>query len=149
MRIVLQADVAANPTAVFSAITTDSPATTWFPIRVQGHLAGGRPGSPGVGSTRSSECSAPASARRSWPGPPTRWAYRGDLGSLPLVRALMEPWTLEDHHGGPACTGRWSPTREAVGVVAALAAPLLRRLFRRAMTQLGDQAARAAGETPT
>jgi hypothetical protein len=82
--------------------------------------------------------------------PPIRWAYRGDLGSVPLVRALIELWTLEDHDG--RTTVRWTlvaDPRGPVGVLAALAAPLLRRLFRRAMTRLSDQAARAAGEPPT
>jgi hypothetical protein len=102
---VLQADVAASPTAVFSAITADPSAWTWFLIRVQGHLAG--PGSPGVGSTREFGVFG-ARFRETILAcePPTRWAYRGDLGSLPLVRALMELWTLEDHHG--RTTVRWT-----------------------------------------
>jgi hypothetical protein len=149
MRVMLQADVAASPTNLFSAITADPSTWTWFPIGVQGHLAG--PGSPGVGSTREFGVLGVRFRETILAcEPPTRWAYRGDVGSVPLVRALVELWTLEGRDG--RTTVRWTlvaDPRGPVGVVTALAAPFLRWLFRRAMSQLGDEVGRVAGETAT
>ena len=138
MRVVLEAGVDASPATVFAAITGDPSTWTWFPIRVHGHVTGA--GAPGVGASREfSMLGARVLETVLACEPPARWAYRGDSSSLPLFRALIELWTIEAHDG--QSTVRWTlaaDPRGPVAVLAALAAPLLRRTFRQAMTKLGQ-----------
>ena len=138
MRVVLEAGVDASPAAVFAAITADPSTWTWFPIRVRGQVTGA--GAPGVGASREfSMLGARVLETVVACEPPARWAYRGDSSSLPLFRALIEVWTIEARDGHS--TVRWTlaaDPRGPVAVLAALAAPLLRRAFRQAMTRLGQ-----------
>lgn len=134
MRVVLEADVDTSPVAVFAAITADPSTWTWFPIRVRGQVTGA--GAPGVGASREfSVLGGRVLETVLACEPPVRWAYRGDSSSVPLLRALIELWTIEARDGHS--TVRWTlaaDPRGPVAVLAALAAPLLRRAFRQAMT---------------
>ena len=138
MRVVLEADVDASPAAVFAAITADPSTWSWFPIRVHGQVTGA--GAPGVGASREFSMRGVRVMETVLAcEPPARWAYRGDSSSLPLFRALIELWTIQARDG--RSTVRWTlaaDQRGPVAVLAGLAAPLLRRAFRQAMTKLGQ-----------
>jgi uncharacterized protein YndB with AHSA1/START domain len=143
-RFAFSADVAAPPAEVFAAVSADPATWRWFP----GFRRGGYEGPPpwGVG-TRRHITIGPGTYRETilaW-DEPTRWVYRVDETSVPMARALVEDWSFRPSSLGNVTTVVWTfAIRPARLFRAALpiAPVVMRRLFEKAMRQLGDHLAR-------
>jgi hypothetical protein len=130
------ADVQARRAAVFEAISADPSSWTWFPGLARGHYEG--PGPHGVGSVREVRMAGTGYRETilAW-DEPARWAYRVDASSVPVGRALVEDWLLEDR--GDCTTVRWVFAIEPSSLFRLglpLAPLVMGRLFRRAMANL-------------
>jgi hypothetical protein len=98
--------VDASRDRVFGAIVAD-PRTwkAWFPGVTGGSYA--KPGDHGVGATRYLRV-AGAHARETIfvNEEPARWIYRVDAASIPIARAMVETWLLEELADGTRV--RWT-----------------------------------------
>ena len=128
---------------VFATVVAD-PSTwrTWFP----GLHAGGYVGPPpyAVGSGRYVKVRGMGTYRETvmaW-DEPSRWVYRVDSTSMPMLRALMEEWTFEEATDGTLV--RWTfacDPRAWFGVLLRVAPGQLERVFDQAMRNLSSQLA--------
>ena len=135
-RYAFEAEVAAPRERVFAAVTADPSTWNWFP----GLTAGGYedPGAHGVGSRRWVRAMGiryreTILARDE----PTRWVYRVDECSVPLVSALVEEWRFEDHNS--ATSVRWTfavDPRSMYRLLVPAPRSIMGPMFRRAMRNL-------------
>ena len=94
LRLVLHAEVAATPDQVYAALSDDPATWTWFP-----GLQGGRfpAGTNAVGDPREVRIGGTTVAETILAADPgRRWAYRVDAMQIPIARALVEVWDLEE-----------------------------------------------------
>jgi carbon monoxide dehydrogenase subunit G len=139
-RWMFEAIVDAPRERVFAAISAD-PSTwkDWFP----GFSKGGYVGKPGldcgrwvrVGGTTYRETMV------AW-DEPSRWTYRVDSSTVPLARALVEDWYLEEL--GDRTVVRWTFAVEPAFWFRAMTPFVVRvmaRLFKRAMRNLSEELA--------
>jgi hypothetical protein len=106
LRLVLHAEVAATPDQVYTALSDDPATWTWFP-----GLQGGRfpAGTNAVGDPREVRIGGTTVAETILAADPgRRWAYRVDAMQIPIARALVEVWDLEEV---PETSTRPSATR--------------------------------------
>lgn len=106
LRLVLHAEVAATPDQVYAALSDDPATWTWFP-----GLQGGRfpAGTNAVGDPREVRIGGTTVAETILAADPgRRWAYRVDAMQIPIARALVEVWDLEEV---PETSTRPSATR--------------------------------------
>ncbi len=106
LRLVLHAEVAATPAAVYDALADDPATWTWFPTLTGGRFPTdargvGAPREVAVGGTTISETVLAAEPGR-------QWAYRVDAMQVPIARALIEVWDLAEV---PATSTRPTATR--------------------------------------
>jgi hypothetical protein len=127
---------AARP-EVFAALTADPATWTWFPGFRGGHYEGAPP--YGVGSLRHIQVRGIGRLRETimaW-DEPSVWTYRVDSTTVPIARALIEEWALDD--SGRGTRARWTfavdPT-PMFGVALTVAPFSLRRTFEQAMRAL-------------
>jgi hypothetical protein len=111
----------------------------WFP----GFSSGWYEGEPGVGAIRVVKYQGTTFRETilAW-DEPTRWTFRVDSSTVPLASALVEDWTFEDAPRGTLA--RWSFAYEPslLGrVIAPLQIRTMRRIFQRAMHNLGERLA--------
>jgi hypothetical protein len=139
VRLVFEAWVPARRENVFAAVTADPATWSWFPAVSGGSYEGAEP--YGVGSGR--EVRAAGVRYRetvmAW-DEPSRWAYRVNECSAPTAWALLEGWEFED--GGDRTLVRWTfafDPRLAFRLVLLFGRPIIGRVFRRAMRNLGVQ----------
>ena len=123
---------------VFAALV-DDPATwaSWFPGLRNG--AYDSPPPHGVGSARRVHVRGAGAYHETvmaWDAP-VRWSYRVDRTSMPLARALIEEWTLEEAAGATRVT--WTFAVDPMphfGVVLRRLPGALGSTFRRALRNL-------------
>ena len=94
LRLVLHAEIAATPDAVYGALSDDPATWTWFPGLQGGRFPGatsgvGDPREVRIGGTTISETILAANPGR-------RWAYRVDAMQIPIAKALVEVWDLSE-----------------------------------------------------
>lgn len=131
-------DIAVPRAEVFAAVSGD-PASWrhWFP----GFRDGGYDSPPphGVGAARWVRVAGAGTYRETiivWEEP-RQWAWRVDSTTLPIARALVEDWSLDD--AGSATTVTWTFAVDALpwfGLGLRVAPGTMNRLFLRAMRNL-------------
>jgi len=134
-----EAEVAAPRPAVFAAVSGGPGAWTWFPLLSSGRYQGEGP--HGVGSRREIRIGGVLYRETilAW-DEPSRWAYRVDRCSVPLARALVEDWAMDERGSGSVV--RWTFAIDPgplFRVGLPLATQVMGRLFRRAMANLGAE----------
>lgn len=131
-------EIAVHRSAVFAALSGD-PATWrhWFP----GFRDGGYDSPPphGVGASRWVRVAGAGTYRETivvWEEP-SQWAWRVDSTTLPMARALVEDWSLDETGADTRVT--WTFAVDAYpwfGLGLRLAPATMQRLFLRAMRNL-------------
>jgi hypothetical protein len=136
-RWTFSAPVAARPAEVFAALSAD-PSTwvAWFPGLSAGHYEGDA--APGIGSGREVTVGRTRYVETvlAWDAP-RQWAYRVDETTVPMAHALVEEWRIAPD--GDGSTVSWTcaiDPRPLFTVAMPLAAPVMGRVFRRAMRNL-------------
>jgi hypothetical protein len=137
-RWTFSAPVAARPADVFAALSAD-PSTwvEWFPGLSGGHYEGDAP--PGLGSGREVSIGRTRYLETviAWDAP-KQWAYRVDETTAPMANALVEDWRIVPDGDGSIVSWTFAiDPRPLFSVASTLAAPVMGRLFRRAMRNLG------------
>ncbi len=146
-RWAFEALVRAPHDVVFDAIAADPSSWHWFPGFTTGAYEG--PGPHGVGSVRRMKI-GPGVYRETiiaWDRP-SRWVYRVDETTIPIAKALMEEWTVQPA-GGSTAVVRWTfaiAPRLMFHALGPVASALLRRTFRKAMTNLDAALQKGAGQ---
>ncbi|MDI2130257.1 SRPBCC family protein [Yinghuangia seranimata] len=137
------ADLAASPKQVFAALT-DEPATWtgWFPNFKGGRFLSEAPEGAqpyGVGARREIRLVKPVVFHETimaWEEP-SRWAYRVDSATVPMFKALIEEWTIEERGTGSRVTWTFAVDPKAVIALTLRFAPfLISSTFYRAMRNL-------------
>jgi len=135
-RWTFDAPIAAEPSRVFDAISADPSTWTWFPGMTGGRYTGDSP--PGVGSIREAR-QGPSVYRETvmaWDAP-SRYVYRLDETTVPLARALVEEWTIEEASEGSVVRWTFAIDPRLLFVAMLPVAPrAMGRVFRRAMRNL-------------
>jgi hypothetical protein len=135
---VFETEVPASDERVFAAISGDPQSwSSWFP----GFSKGAYEGTPGLGSKRWVRVGGTTYSETiiAW-DEPSRYAWRVDSSSAPLARALVEEWVMKPRDGSTIV--RWTfaiDPKPMFRVASPLAAIVMRRLFTRAMRNLGAQ----------
>jgi uncharacterized protein YndB with AHSA1/START domain len=135
---VFEAEVQAPIARVFDAISGDPHSwSSWFP----GFTKGAYEGAPGLGAKRWVRVGGTTYRETIIAfDEPSRYAWRVDSSSAPLARALVEEWTMKPRDD--ATLVRWTfaiDPRPLFRVASPLAAAVMRRLFARAMRNLGER----------
>jgi hypothetical protein len=135
------AELPAGQEATFAAISAD-PSTwlRWFPGLKGGGYVGDDP--PGVGTGRWVKIGGTTYRETmvAWDAP-TRWTYRVDEASVPLGKALVEEWLVEDAGPGRS-TVKWTfaiDPRLAFRLGQPFAVRIIGGVFQKGMRNLGQQ----------
>jgi hypothetical protein len=135
------AEVPADQERVFAAISAD-PSTwvAWFPGLTAGGYEGD--GQAGLGTRRWVKVGGTTYRETmvAWDAP-SRWTYRVDEASVPLGKALVEEWLIEDTGPGRS-TVKWTfaiDPRLAFRLGQPFAVRIIGRVFHKGMRNLGER----------